>query len=284
MSETQISGQTPLPANPVKPMPTQAEKPASSHALHGRFKEDANLTSVLSGQSTLQSGSQGESVAKVQSALNDMGFYAGDQNDGIFGRQTQAAIKNFQSHCKLPQTGVLDSKTFEKLNQLAPEPGKKLWQSSQKDKYAPSNDLGNLGKARAVVDLSEHRLFLYDDKQEIKKIYAIAAGDPNNPNGRGQKTSTGIRKVFEKIADPSPYARAAWPESQGKAFGTRLLDLHALVQKTGKWKDTVEEVHGTYARSSIGTDASSGCIRMQNEDIEEVFKDFKNGDFIKIQD
>jgi peptidoglycan hydrolase-like protein with peptidoglycan-binding domain len=283
MSEPQVSAKTNTPVNLVKAVlapSAQTQVPA----MHPRFKNDSTLAAVNVGKASLQSGSRGEAVEKIQQTLNDMGFYAGDHNDGIFGRQTSTAVKNFQSHCKLPQTGVLDQKTFEQLNKRAPEPGKKLWDSPAKDKYAPANDLGKLGKARAVVDLSEHRLFLYDDKQEIKKIYSIAAGDPNNPNGRGQKTGTGVRKVFEKIADPSPYARAAWPESQGKAFGTRLLDLHALVQKTGKWKDTVEEVHGTFARSSIGTDASSGCIRMQNEDIEEVFEQFKNGDLIKIQD
>ena len=36
-------------------------------------------------------------------------------------------------------------------------------------------------------------------------------------------------------------------------------------------KDTLYRIHGTNAPSSIGTAASSGCIRMRNEDIQHLY-------------
>ncbi|NKB54093.1 MAG: L,D-transpeptidase family protein [Rhizobiaceae bacterium] len=42
-------------------------------------------------------------------------------------------------------------------------------------------------------------------------------------------------------------------------------------------KDTLYRIHGTNAPSSIGTAASSGCIRMRNEDIKHLYSKVHNG-------
>ncbi|MEP1208157.1 MAG: L,D-transpeptidase [Rhizobiaceae bacterium] len=42
-------------------------------------------------------------------------------------------------------------------------------------------------------------------------------------------------------------------------------------------KDTLYRIHGTNAPSSIGTAASSGCIRMRNEDIQHLYSKVNNG-------
>jgi hypothetical protein len=265
------------------PAPAQAAKKPSS-PLNARFQDLPELRDVAAGKGSLGLKSKGEAVKRLQTALTDMGFYCGDQADGAYGPQTATAVENFQSSCKLPVNGKMDQKTLLQLSQQAPQPGKKLWSDTHTDQRLPSNELGKLGKAKAVIDLSEHRLFLYDSHNAVKKVYSIAAGDPNHPDGKGQKTGTGIRKVLEKIDDPAPIAMQAWPESQGRAFGKRLLDLGAYDPQQGRWQDTTEELHGTYVSSSIGTDASHGCMRLQNEDIQEVYDQLRVGDLIKIQD
>ena len=42
-------------------------------------------------------------------------------------------------------------------------------------------------------------------------------------------------------------------------------------------KDTLYRIHGTNAPSSIGTAASSGCIRMRNEDIQHLYSKVNHG-------
>jgi lipoprotein-anchoring transpeptidase ErfK/SrfK len=41
--------------------------------------------------------------------------------------------------------------------------------------------------------------------------------------------------------------------------------------------------HGTNNPNSIGKDASNGCIRMKNEDVEEFFELVKEGAIVTIK-
>lgn len=53
-------------------------------------------------------------VRAAQQALNDRGYDAGAV-DGVFGPQTETAIRSFQQTQGLPQTGTLDSATLAAL-------------------------------------------------------------------------------------------------------------------------------------------------------------------------
>ena len=64
---------------------------------------------------TLKKGSRGESVKMLQSLLRDRGFYNGSI-DGIFGRETQDAVKSFQRKNGLRADGIAGPKTMEKLS------------------------------------------------------------------------------------------------------------------------------------------------------------------------
>ncbi|MGV3524039.1 MAG: L,D-transpeptidase family protein [Candidatus Sericytochromatia bacterium] len=256
---------------------------------NGRFQASPELNEIAAGRGQMARGSKGEAVVEVQQVLSDMGFYGGDSIDGAFGRQTQTAVKNFQSSQKLPTTGVVDADTLAALKRVAPEAGKTLWetptQTLRDQNLIPSNLLKDGQRARAVVDLSEHRLFLFDESGEnLKKVYSVATGNPNHPDGKGIKSTPGVKIVNAKNNDPTAIANTLWPETQGKAFGTRLIDLSHQNTVTGKFERSGIELHGTYARNSIGTDASHGCMRMLNEDIEEVFAELKNKDKLIVQE
>jgi murein DD-endopeptidase MepM/ murein hydrolase activator NlpD len=60
----------------------------------------------------LRRGSKGKAVQSIQSKLKL-------KADGDFGPITEAAVKNFQKQSKLPQTGIVDRKTWDSL--LAPK-------------------------------------------------------------------------------------------------------------------------------------------------------------------
>lgn len=62
---------------------------------------------------TLSIGSKGIEVQQLQIALNVLGY--GLATDGIFGAKTEAALKNYQSKIKSPQTGKLDPETHAAL-------------------------------------------------------------------------------------------------------------------------------------------------------------------------
>ena len=69
----------------------------------------------------LQIGSIGVEVQQLQTALNGLGFNAGEV-DGEFGPNTQAAVRQFQAARGLPVTGVADRTTLQALGGTPPVP------------------------------------------------------------------------------------------------------------------------------------------------------------------
>jgi peptidoglycan hydrolase-like protein with peptidoglycan-binding domain len=65
---------------------------------------------------------EGPCVAALQQLLNADPPYAGIYHDGIFGSQTLAATRDFQSRYGLPGQGKASAATTRVLSQLAPAP------------------------------------------------------------------------------------------------------------------------------------------------------------------
>ncbi|NJM30396.1 MAG: L,D-transpeptidase, partial [Rhizobiales bacterium] len=60
--------------------------------------------------------------------------------------------------------------------------------------------------------------------------------------------------------------RAACPAGRENPLGARALYLFR------DSRDTLYRIHGTNAPQSIGTAASSGCIRMFNQDVVDLYR------------
>lgn len=67
-------------------------------------------------------GSRGQKVQQIQEQLNTIGkVYTAIGNvnvDGIYGEDTQRAVRNFQKIFDLPQTGIIDFATWYKISQI----------------------------------------------------------------------------------------------------------------------------------------------------------------------
>lgn len=63
---------------------------------------------------------RGDDIAELQSRLGALGFDAG-RADGIFGRQTAAALIEFQRNAGITSDGICGPDTFAALNRLGPE-------------------------------------------------------------------------------------------------------------------------------------------------------------------
>ncbi len=118
---------------------------------------------------------------------------------------------------------------------------KKTIDYENKDVYIKLNDR-NLA---ILIEVDKKILYLLDlDTNEIVKRYVVATGKQNTP------TPIGTFKIIEK---------ARW----GGGFGSRWMGLNVPWGKYG--------IHGTNKPGSIGYNASHGCIRMRNSDIEELY-------------
>ena len=74
----------------------------------------ADSAAAAAAQPTVYSGSRGESVKTLQERLNAKGYNAGSV-DGIFGKNTQAAVMAFQKANGLAADGIVGKLTWAKL-------------------------------------------------------------------------------------------------------------------------------------------------------------------------
>ncbi len=75
---------------------------------------DAQNQTAMAAGSTLRNGDRGDTVKEIQQRLKDWGYYRG-QVDGIFGYQTEQAVKSFQKKHGLVVDGIVGPNTAAKI-------------------------------------------------------------------------------------------------------------------------------------------------------------------------
>ncbi len=111
-----------------------------------------------------------------------------------------------------------------------------------------------------IINLPEMKLYLYRYGLPFKE-YPIGIGNVVSPSRLG-RTEIINRVAHPTYYPPDWYSRGLSPIPPGpdNPVGTRWLGLG--------WPGY--GIHGTNRPESIGTAASAGCIRMYNEDVEEL--------------
>lgn len=152
--------------------------------------------------------------------------------DGIFGPATAAAVKRFQKANNLPLTGILDATSINALVKAYEE-------------TLPATELPSPPeKVSLYVDIEERVLLVLCDGKPYAQ-FPVAVGKDETP------TPFGTYFISEK-------------KEWSGGFGTRWLGLSV------PWG--VYGIHGTNKPWTIGKQASKGCIRMYNKDVEKVFE------------
>jgi len=153
--------------------------------------------------------------------------------------------------------------------------------STTQDLIMKSNNIKNAGivplgrklkihneKMSIVVDKSQNILTLKSD-EKILKTYRISTGLNNC-------TPLGTFKIINKIVDPPWYTAEGVipPDSPKNILGSRWLGISAPTYG----------IHGTTEPESIGKQITSGCVRMKNSDIEELYSLVPEGTEVVIVD
>jgi len=121
---------------------------------------------------------------------------------------------------------------------------------------AAAQSSGVVRNVRIVASLTEHKLVVLDGDRVVK-VYQTAVGKPTTPSPVGEFT------VINMVANPVYKAHGQdVAAGSNNPVGTRWIGL----SKKGYG------IHGTNAPKSIGRDASHGCIRMRNKDVEELYQ------------
>ena len=113
----------------------------------------------------------------------------------------------------------------------------------------------NLPARRVVVSIPDRKLALIEENRVVK-IYDVAVGAPASPSPSGEF------QITERLENPTYYSPGVVIEpGAGNPLGTRWMGLNS--KGFG--------IHGTNSPDSIGHNASHGCIRLRNRDVEELF-------------
>lgn len=141
---------------------------------------------------------------------------------------------------------------------------------------------GKQQKVGIVVDVTENKLYRYNENGKVKDGYHIASGVIGR-NGKSI-TGTGIRQVHHIEEYPYKCAPGSKRSRNPKAYGPNILYLTIVDSKTGEIKGSNGEfIHGNNDASSIGKHASHGCMRMENEVIKQFAKEVKKGTLVLIK-
>jgi lipoprotein-anchoring transpeptidase ErfK/SrfK len=153
-------------------------------------------------------------------------------------------------------------RTEESLKKLAVLTGVMLLATAE----ALAQDKSTRPARRIVVSITDRKLAVIE-AERVLKIFPTAVGAPASPS------PVGVYKIVNSIPSPTWYSKGkVVGPGKDNPLGTRWLGLS--IAGYG--------IHGTNVPSSIGHNASHGCVRMRNRDVEELFGMVGVGDQVEF--
>ncbi|HRZ40291.1 MAG TPA: L,D-transpeptidase family protein [Candidatus Omnitrophota bacterium] len=125
------------------------------------------------------------------------------------------------------------------------------------------------GSFNIFVDKSQNILLLKDGN-EVLKMYVVSTGENNS-------TPVGTFTVTSKLENPVWFNSGVVvpPESPQNVLGTRWLGFE---EAPGYG------IHGTVEPDKLGQQVTAGCVRMSNEDVEELYSIVPRGVKVTVVD
>ncbi len=127
-----------------------------------------------------------------------------------------------------------------------------------------------------ILVVKEAFALLLRDGDELFKLYDVGIGRQN-------RTPTGTFTVTSKQKEPAwtPPGKIIPYGDPENVLGTRWLGL----TPTGETDPNLRGygIHGTWEPETVGTAASEGCVRMKNEEVNELFDLVPRGTPVRIR-
>ncbi|OCL26102.1 hypothetical protein U472_08790 [Orenia metallireducens] len=188
---------------------------------------------------------QGDDIKALQVELKGLGFYQGEINS-LYDWDTYLAVKQFEYVNNLKGDGIVDKNFWISLNRYFNNQP-----STTEDKIMPPP-----GEISILVDTNNKTLTVYSDGAKYH-TFKVAVGKWSS------KSPIGEWRIIQKLD--------MW---DGTPFGDKWMKLNVPWGNYG--------IHGTNKPSSIGYNASHGCIRMYNNDVKILYSWVKIGTRVKV--
>ena len=118
-----------------------------------------------------------------------------------------------------------------------------------------------------LVSIPDRKLALFANGRVVR-VYRVAVGKSSTPSPVGEF------KIVNRVSNPTYYHKGqVMAAGKGNPVGTRWMGLSAKGYG----------IHGTNQPHSIGKAASTGCIRMSKQNLEELFAIVDVGDTVQIR-
>lgn len=227
------------------------------------YEEAANLES---------NGQKLEAKAAYQKIIDNYSDF--DQMDAVQKHLGELNLNIIVSSVETPDTVVHEVQPGDSLGKLS-----KMYNTTV-DLLKKSNNLANdtiragqrlriwKGQFNIFVDKSQNILILKNGN-EVVKVYNVSTGSDNS-------TPIGTFKITSKLVDPVWFKGGAVvpPESPSNVLGTRWMGFD--IAGYG--------IHGTTEPDKIGQQVTAGCVRMRNEDVEQLYMLIPMSTEVKVVD
>ena len=275
---TAASAKTPTPAPAAKtPTPKTPEKaPAKTPA---RPVGAGTAKTIEAGQEAERAGDLAAARAAYETAL--VAADVGDARALVESRLGDVMVKLVASQREMPEKVDHAIVKGDLIAILARKYG------TTTDLIATANNISNpnniqIGDRLRILDhpkfeievsKSENWLLLKMNGKFFKR-YSVGTGKFN-------RTPVGTFKISDKEKNP-----AWWKDNRQIPFGDPENILGTRWMKTVATGDTPPAagygIHGTWDNTSLGQQSSAGCVRMANEDVEELFMLVPEGTSVTI--
>lgn len=127
-----------------------------------------------------------------------------------------------------------------------------------------------------VINLPEMRLYDFSESLGVR-VFAVAIGDREDPTPIarfriGTKRVDPFWRVPDSIRREDPSLPELVPPSEDNPLGSRWMTLGA----------TSYGIHGTNVRWSIGRSATHGCVRLYDDEMQQLFERTTPGTPVQI--
>lgn len=210
-------------------------------------------------------GDTGDSIKEIQTSLNKFGFRL--SVDGSFGNKTLWAVKKFQSMNNIPETGIVDQVTLDKLS-LAPTkettyiPPVTTTSSSSTSNSSIEDAVNKKGLSSAtnyLIWINTKKLYTYvftgsEGHWNLVRSMKSTIGKPSTPTIKGTFTVQGKGSYFT-VPDHEEWICKYYTQFYGDYL------IHSVVyDKNDKLID-----------GRLGMRLSKGCVRVSLENAKYIY-------------
>ena len=263
--------ETPRPAQTPSPIPS-TPSPMPDAAAYAPVTPLPTITPVPAAASEpfvytrkLEYGDSGELVEKLQSRLQELGFYSAKVSGGYY-KVTRSAVRDFQQHNGLTADGVAGRQTQELLFSGDAVPAS----ATPRPSPTPTPTRYTL-----MVDVTNQivRAYTYDENGQ----YTVLV--------REMICSTGTKK------NPTPLGTTIMPSKRARWGYFPTWDSHAQyltrIDSANAFHSVLyaaadENTLSVKSYNALGTPASHGCVRLYVSDAKWIYDNCAAGTIITV--